>query len=83
MMYKGRYTVWYFSFPDYYWFYIWKNLGDLPMAKEVLDAQLNYIMTDEYYMVERLDDSDPYFLPWTPNASANGRTLTMLMDYYK
>ena len=43
-------------------------------------AQINYAMTDEYYMIERHDDSDPYFLPWSPNASANGRTLMMLMD---
>ena len=83
MKYKGRDTVWYFSFPDYYWFFIWKKLGEDALAQEVLDAQLNYIMTDEYYMVERLDDSDPYFLPWTPNTSANGRTLTMLMETYK
>lgn len=83
MRYKGSDHVWYFSFPDYYWFIIWMRLGQREKAQEVLNAQINYAMTDEYYMIERHDDSDPYFLPWSPNASANGRTLMMLMDMAK
>jgi len=80
MRYKGSDHVWYFSFPDYYWFLIWMQLGEREKAREVLDAQINYAMTEEYYMIERHDDSDPYFLPWSPNASANGRTIMMLME---
>ena len=39
-------------------------------------------MTDEYYMQERYDDHDPWFAPWSPNFSANGRMIIMLLDYY-
>ena len=40
-------------------------------------------MTKEYYFAERLDVKDPYFVPWSPNASATGRILTMLTEYYE
>lgn len=79
---NGKNSIWYLSFPDYYWFELWMQYGDRKKAKEVLDAQLRYCMTEEYYFLERLDTSDPYFLPWTPNASATGRTLIMLSKYY-
>jgi hypothetical protein len=39
-------------------------------------------MTSEYYMIERYHENDPYFCPWSPNASANGRLINMLLDYY-
>jgi len=39
-------------------------------------------MTDEYYMLERYADNDPYYVPWSPNSSANGRTIIMLIDFY-
>ena len=52
-------------------------------AKEVLDAQLRYAMTEEYYFCERIDANDPYYVPWSPNASATGRTLIMLSKYYQ
>ena len=37
-------------------------------------------MTDECVMVERYHQRDPYFVPWSPNASANGRFINMLLD---
>ena len=40
------------------------------------------MMTDEYYMVERYADNDPYYVPWSPNSSANGRLISMLLDFY-
>ena len=46
-------------------------------------ATLNYAMTDEYYMLERYNEQDPWFSPWSPNASANGRTILMLTAFYK
>ena len=51
-------------------------------AKPFLDAQLHFNMTNEYYMSERYDDCDPWYIPWCPNASANGRTILMLCDWY-
>ena len=74
--------TWYTSAPDICWFYAWLESGQKEKAKQTLEAQLKYAMTPEYYMCERYADNDPYFTPWLPNASANGRTLMMLLDYY-
>ena len=37
-------------------------------------------MTPEYYVCERYCDNDPYFVPWLPNGSGNGRIIDMLLD---
>ena len=49
-------------------------------AQEIIDAEINYSMTDEYYMVERFSDRDPWFVPWSPNASAAGRLILMFLN---
>ena len=63
-----------------YWYY--RKIGKDNEAKELLDAQILYNMTPEYYMSERYDDCDPWYMPWCPNCSANGRTILMLCDWY-
>lgn len=83
MPYKnGNNNIWYLSFPDIYWFEIWMQYGYREKAKEIIDAQLRYAMSEEYYFAERIDAGDPYYVPWSPNASATGRTLIMLSKYY-
>ena len=83
MPYKdGNNNIWYLSFPDLYWFEIWMQYGYKEKAKEIIDAQLRYAMSDEYCFAERIDAKDPYYVPWQPNASATGRTLIMLSKYY-
>lgn len=77
---KGR--RWYLSFMDMDVYYYYRRIGNDEKAKEILDAQLMYGMTKEYYMGERYDDIDPWFFPWCPNCSANARTLSMLCDWY-
>ena len=47
---------------------------------EIINSQIRYSMSDEYYMIERYADNDPYYTPWSPNFSANGRTISMLLD---
>lgn len=76
----GNRHIWYMSFPEYYWFKIWMKLGEREKALEILDHQFRFAMTNEYVMLERYADNDPYFVPWSPNASATGRTLMMLLD---
>lgn len=84
MPYKnGNNNIWYLSFPDIYWFEIWMQYGYKEKAKEIIDAQLRYAMSEEYYFAERIDAGDPYYVPWSPNASATGRTLIMLSKYYQ
>lgn len=72
--------TWYTSATDNLWFYNWLQAGETEKALQTLKAQLLYSMSPEFYMCERYADNDPYFVPWMPNASANGRTLMMLLD---
>jgi hypothetical protein len=74
--------TWYTNYPDLCWFLYYLRGGKREKALEILNAQLRYSMTPEFYMLERYADNDPYFVPWLPNASANGRTLMMLSDFY-
>jgi len=72
---------WYTTNEEFDWVPAWLSLGREDMAKEIIESQIKYSMTDEYYMLERYDDSDPYYAPWSPNASGNGRMIIMLLDY--
>lgn len=74
--------TWYVNYGDKYWFDHYMALGDRENAWAVLQGQLKYGMSQEYYMLERYSSSDRYFVPWMPNASANGRTIRMLCDYF-
>ena len=84
MPYKdGNTHIWYTNNPDYDWFVLWNHFGEREKAKEIIDAQIKYSMTDEYYMLERYADNDPYYVPWSPNVSAIGRFFNMLLEFYK
>ncbi|MCX7706029.1 MAG: hypothetical protein N2115_07235 [bacterium] len=74
--------TWYVSFSDLCWFSGWMKRGEKEKAFETLWAQVQYGMSEEYYMLERFADNDPSFCPWQPNASANGRLLQMLFEYF-
>ena len=79
---NGRCLIWYVTAHEYSWFKYFMRHGMGDKALEIIDSTLKYAMTSEYYMVERYNEEDPYFAPWSPNASANGRTINMLVDYY-
>lgn len=81
-VYRDGRMMWYGSYTDFEWFKYYMRSGQREKAKQVLDAQLLYIMTPEYYMMERYDETNPYYVPWLPNGSANGRTILMMFDYY-
>ena len=74
--------VWYTNFSDMFWFEHWMRIGEREKAQQTLEAQFKYAMTPEYYMNERYAANDPYWTPWLPNASANGRTIMMLFGWY-
>ena len=74
--------TWYTSSGDKGWFFAWLKRGEHEKARQTLEAQMYYGMTDAYYMMERYADNDPYWVPWCPNASANGRLLQMLFAFY-
>ena len=77
---KGNEHIWYFSVTDYYWHKIWMRMGEYELADEIVDANIRYAMSPEFNMQERYEDNSPYFAPWSPNISANGRLLMMMMD---
>ena len=77
----GETRVWYTSVTEYHWFYTFMRMGDRARAKETLDATIKYSMTDELYMIERYHPRNPYFAPWSPNTSASGRLIQMMLDF--
>jgi hypothetical protein len=81
-VFRDGHKVWYGSWTDLEWFKYYERSGQREKMKEILDAQLKYIMTPEYYMMERYDETNPFYAPWLPNASANGRTMLMMLEYY-
>jgi hypothetical protein len=79
----GNTHIWYTSYTDYYWFRTRLRRGERSIARQIIQAQVDYAMTPEYYMAERYCDNDPYFVPWSPNCSASGRLMNMLLDFCK
>ena len=75
-------VVWYTSTAEFPFFAYFMRHGMLKRCEEIIRDQIRFSMTDECYMVERFHEDNPWFIPWSPNASANGRLLTMLLGYY-
>lgn len=75
----GVVREWYPTLDDCYWFNTFERIGMLDKCDEIIDATIKYSMTDEGYMQERFHERNPYFTPWSPNASGNGRMITMLL----
>lgn len=79
---SGTGRTWYTSWSEHSRYLYYKRSGNRKKCKELLEALLKYNVTTEFYQAERYDDHDAYLAPWMPNASANGRVLDMLFDYY-
>ncbi len=77
----GVVRMWYTTLDDYYWFLTYKRLGRQDLCEQIIESTLKYSMTTEFYMLERYHERDPYFCPWSPNASGNGRLLLMLCAF--
>ena len=78
----GKPVVWYVSPAEFAFFLYFMRHGSRERCAEIIREQIRFAMTDEYYMVERFHEDDPWFVPWSPNASANGRLIYMLVTYY-
>ncbi|MBE7053962.1 MAG: hypothetical protein E7391_06790 [Ruminococcaceae bacterium] len=79
---SGMGRTWYTTWAEHSRYTYYKKSGNSAECKKIIDALLKYNVTNEYYQAERYDDHDAYTAPWMPNASANGRVLDMLFDYY-
>ncbi len=75
----GVMRVWYTTLDDYYWFETFLRLGMTDRCRQIIQSTLRYSTSAEYQMQERYHQRDPYFCPWSPNASANGRLISMLL----
>jgi len=75
----GVMRMWYTTAEEYYWFSIFQSLGRTDACRQIVESMLKYSTTKEGYMLERYHERDPYFVPWSPNASGNGRLLLMLL----
>ncbi|MBE7061353.1 MAG: hypothetical protein E7382_02310 [Clostridiales bacterium] len=73
---------WYTNTSEYEMFDYFYQLNDKKMMKIILDGQFKYATSNEGYMVERFCDHNAFWCPWQPNASANGRLITMSFILY-
>ncbi len=80
---NGKCFVWYVCNQEYYWFRYYARHGMMDECRKIIEGAYNYAMTDEYYMFERYHQRNVWFAPWSPNASASGRFILMLLEYYK
>ncbi len=76
----GKVRMWYTTLEEYFWFEALKRIGRLDKCQQIVESICRYSMTEEYQMVERYHPEDPWFVPWSPNASANGRLLLLLLQ---
>ena len=79
---NGRCVVWYVCHDEYRIFKYFMRHGMKDRAAEILRDNFRFAMTAEYYMCERYNQKNPWFSPWSPNASASGRTINMILDFY-
>ena len=77
---NGVCYVWYVGNSEYFWFNYFLRHGMIEKCDEILRDLMKFAMTDEYYMFERYHRANVWFAPWSPNASANGRMINMLID---
>ncbi len=74
--------VYYTNVPEICWFYVYLLRGDRDKARKMLDSIYRYNLTNEYTTSERYTPLSPWFAPWQPNASACGRIIAAMLDYY-
>ena len=76
---ERRDHIWYTTWTELQWFRAWHRVGRDDLAAQTRDACLKYALTDELYVGERYHDANPWYYPWSPNASGSGRLVMMLL----
>ncbi len=77
---EGRNLIWYVCAHEYNWLRCFKYHNDIERCQQILDDCLNKVISREYYMAERYHQRNPWYAPWSPNASCNGRLINMLLE---
>ena len=75
-----RNHVWDTTWTELQWFRVWRRVGRDDLAAQARDVCLKYALTDELYVGERYHDANPWYYPWSPNASGSGRIVMMLLE---
>ena len=75
--------IWYTTSGELLWLRAWLSVGRKDMAEKALEACMLTAVTDEYYVGERYHDANPWYYPWSPNASGMGRILQMISEIKK
>ncbi|MBP5671501.1 MAG: hypothetical protein J6X49_03855 [Victivallales bacterium] len=72
--------IWYVGLVENQWYFAWRRAGRDDLARQVLAAFIRFTSTAEAYLCERYMTTNPWYMPWSPNASASGRLISMLYD---
>ena len=72
--------IWYTTNAEQHFYWCFRHIGRDDLADLVLDATVKYSVSDEYYVGERYRDDNPWYFPWSPNASGSGRIIRMLLN---
>ena len=78
---KGNRHYWYTTASERAWHRCFLRIGRKDLADLVFNAIMKYSITTEYYVGERYRDDTPWYYPWSPNASGNGRIIQMLFAH--
>ena len=74
---NAAYTGW----SDFKWNKVWMSKGEREKAVRTFYGFMAYGFSEDLYAgTERFDARDPWWAPWQPNASNNGRLLEMAAD---
>ena len=71
---------WYTTWSEKQWMAAWMRAGKYGLAEQALEATLKYSVSDEFIVGERYHDTNPWYFPWSPNASGSGRIVQMLFN---
>ena len=72
--------IWYTTNAEQHFYWCFRRIGRDDLADLVLDAILKYSVTEEFYVGERYRDDNPWYFPWSLNASGSGRIIRMLLN---
>ena len=79
---NGESPIWYVCSQEYHWFKCFMRHNERKKCQSIIEDNIAYAMTDEYYMLERYNKLNEWYSPWSPNASCSGRLINMMLDFY-
>lgn len=76
----GHVDLYYVTFAEVPWHRVWLERGEFDKAWSTFNMTMAYSVSRDLHLAqERFCPQLPWLLPWQPNASANGRILSMIL----